>query len=228
MITLTLVIVHNRYSISTANHNFWHGRRECYDCGMSYKKDTTEAVIDGILKFLSIGGVLTAGVLAPNSIAIFGKPLDKLLNKFDKRQRERELRRVLHYMKQRGLVSYKPRDYENGIILTDAGRKRIEKSTYANLSIPAPKKWDKKWRIVFFDIPEAQSSKRKALTQKLRLIGYRQLQLSIWIHPFPSRAEIEAIAERNNIRRYLTYVEVESIDGEASLLKLFDNLLKQS
>lgn len=195
---------------------------------MGYKKETTEAVIDGILKFLAIGGVLTTGLIAPNSIMIFGKTLDRLLDRLEKRQKDRELRRVLHYMKQRGLIKYRPRDYENGIILTEAGKKRIEKSKYSNLSIPVPEKWDKKWRIIFFDVPETQNTKRKALTHKLHLIGYRQLQLSIWIHPFPSRAEIEMIAEKNEVRRYLTYIEVESIDGKASLLSLFSDLLKQS
>ena len=108
---------------------------------------------------------------------------------------------VLQYMKPLGLI---PRDrhketikrsrdrlvktgllkYENELIyITKKGETRL-----ALLEIKEkpkkPKKWDGKWRMLIFDIPE----KRKSLREKIRLtlsdIGFVNLQDSVWIYPY--------------------------------------------
>lgn len=45
------------------------------------------------------------------------------------------------------------------------------------------RQWDGKWRIFLFDIPEAQSSKRRQLTRALAMAGCGRLQGSAWIAP---------------------------------------------
>lgn len=190
------------------------------------RKDTTQAVMDGLLQFLLAGGTISAALVAPNAVQLFGKPLDKLYKNLDKRSRERELRRVIYYMKQRGLIHYKPDDYEHGIKLTKAGKKYMKRQDFGSLSIEKPAKWDNMWRLVFFDIPESQRSKRQSLTYKLRTLGFRQLQYSIWVHPFPCRAEIEAITAVIGVRRFVTYVEINHIDNDKELRAKFTNLLK--
>lgn len=192
------------------------------------RKETTQVFIDGILRFLAMGGFLTTALVLPNSVQLFDKPLDKLFDTLDDRSRKREMRRVMHYMKQRGLIAYHSSDYENGIILTKAGKQRLEQRSFETLTIAKPLKWDRYWRLVFFDIPERQKSKRNSLTLKLRMLGCQQLQKSIWIHPFPCRAEIEAITEVFGIRRFVTYVEISEIDGDRQLRNRFKTTLGTS
>lgn len=187
--------------------------------------DTTAAIIDGVSKFLLMGGFLTTALLAPNAVQILDKPSRKLLAKLDHRQQERELRRVVHYMKTAGLIRYTTWDYEHGIKLTDKGKQRLEQRSYDMLHISPPATWDKQWRLVFFDIPEIYKSKRNAFDGKLKLLGFKQLQISIWIHPFPSRAEIEAVCETLGIRSFVTYVEISHIDAESALRRRFKHLL---
>lgn len=189
------------------------------------EKDRVSAVVDGLLKFIAGGGFVTTALLAPNAVQIFDKPLAKFINGLDKRARERELRRIAHYMKQKGLIAYTPRDYENGIKLTKAGKERLKKRDFDQLSVPVPRKWDKQWRLVFFDIPIQEDKKRYAWTLKLRQLGFQTLQKSIWVYPFPSRPEIEAIAETLGVRKYVTYVEVSRIDGEKLLKARFKHIL---
>lgn len=169
---------------------------------------------------------MTTALIMPNSGLIFDKPLAKLLKQLDKRQAERELRRVIYYMKQRGLLKYEARDYKHGLILTKKGKQRLKRSNFSALTIPRPKSWDKMWRLVFFDIPEKEKQKRNALNLKLKQLGFQQLQISIWVHPYPCRAEIEAVCENIGIRRYVTYVEVAHIDSANKLHKRFDHLFK--
>jgi DNA-binding transcriptional regulator PaaX len=187
--------------------------------------DTTSAVMDALLKLLAGGSFITIGLAAPNAIQALDKPMAALFNKLDERSRARETRRILYYMKQRGLISYKPRDYQHGIQLTAAGKRRLENNRFKNLAIPAPAHWDHKWRLVFFDIPEQQRSQRNRLVAKLRGLGFQQLQRSIWVHPFPCRAEIEVAVEAFGVRRFVTYVELLEIDNKQELEKRLKNLL---
>lgn len=190
-------------------------------------KDNTAAVIDGIIKFVAFGGFISTALVLQNSAQMFEKPLDKMFNTLDKRQQERELRRIVYYMKQKGLIRYQAGDYEHGITLTKEGEQRLKKVNFSDLHIPRPKKWDKKWRLVFFDIPETSKIKRDSLTFKLKDLGFKMLQQSIWVHPFPCRPEIEMVGEFLGIRRYISYVEINQIDSENNLRKRFKQLIEQ-
>jgi phenylacetic acid degradation operon negative regulatory protein len=44
-------------------------------------------------------------------------------------------------------------------------------------------KWDRKWRLFLFDIPESERSKRRRLTRALAAAGCGCLQGSVWIAP---------------------------------------------
>lgn len=189
-------------------------------------KESTQAIIDGILRFVAAGGFVAAAMVAPNSPKIFEKPLDMIMNTLDKRAQSREINRVLRYMKQRGLIQYQSNDYENGIVLTKTGKEQLRKRDFETLSIQKPTKWDNKWRLVFFDIPEQTRDRRVLLTQKLRLLGFQKLQQSIWVHPFPCRDVIEAVTETIDIRKFVTYIEISEIDGDKHLRERFKFLMR--
>ncbi|MDZ7744484.1 MAG: hypothetical protein U5K77_01860 [Candidatus Saccharibacteria bacterium] len=188
-------------------------------------KDTTSAIVDGLLRFVAAGGMISIAFLSPLALPAVDKPTRKMLEKLDERERERELRRVVYYMKQRGLIRLTAEDYEHGLQITRRGRKRLQKANYDNVSIPTPDTWDKCWRLVLFDIPVDKNRARRSLTIKLRELGFKQLQKSIWIHPFPCRHEIEVVATTLGVRRYITYLEVSHIDAEKKLRSRFKHLL---
>ena len=186
-------------------------------------RQRTAAIIDGLLKFVLLGGTISVTLLAPNVLVALDKPLQKILKKLDARQQERELKRVLHYMKRKQLIT--TADYAHGIKVTAKGKKRAKKAVFADLRISPPKHWDKHWRIIFFDIPESRRYARVELTRKLRSLGFRQLQRSTWVHPFPCRQEIEAVATTYKVQRYLSYIETSHIDNQRALRKVFSSLL---
>jgi hypothetical protein len=192
---------------------------------MAYSKRTSE-IIDGLLRFLAIGGLLATTVLAPGALQVFDKPLARYFNKLDKKARDKEYSQLLGYMKKRGLIDYEF-NYQhksfNGIKLTATGVQRAKRAELERLAIPKPSKWDKKWRIVFFDIPEKHKQARNHLSKKLKDIGFMQLQKSVWIHPFPCRDEIATIAEQYEIRDYVTFVETDAIDSHDKLLEAFSS-----
>lgn len=51
-------------------------------------------------------------------------------------------------------------------------------------------KWDGRWRILIFDIPEKTRLKRDYLRQKLYALGFGHLQKSVWVSPFDITREV--------------------------------------
>jgi len=84
--------------------------------------------------------------------------------------------------------------------------------------------WDRKWRIVTFDIPEKIKKVREALRFHLKNLGFKELHRSVFVFPYECQKEIEYIVEFYNARRFIRYVEAYYIDNELDLKHKFDLL----
>jgi phenylacetic acid degradation operon negative regulatory protein len=58
------------------------------------------------------------------------------------------------------------------------------------------RRWDGKWRLVLFDVPQRNASHRARLRRSLALRGFGYLQNSVWITPHPFTNEREAMGTR--------------------------------
>lgn len=67
------------------------------------------------------------------------------------------------------------------IRLTSQGTKRIARD-FPLLSLQK-RKWDKKWRVVIFDIEEVNRSVRDRLRKKLKELGFGMIQKSVFVSP---------------------------------------------
>lgn len=182
------------------------------------KRDVTSSVIDTVLKIAVMGGVITTAMAAPNMIQALEKPLDKFLRHMDKRQRERELRRIISYMKTSKLIEG---SYQHGLQITAKGRQRLQSRNLAKLQVQPQDCWDGMWRLVLYDIPESHKYGRNALTAKLNKLGFYQLQRSAWLHTFPCRDVIEEVTAHYKIDNYVSYLEILSVDNQTSIVEGF-------
>ncbi len=180
----------------------------------------SSAIIDGILRLLATSGALSVAILLPGMAQVLEKPTLKFLDRLDERSQERELLRILVYMKKQKLVDSE-RGYDHGIVITTRGLKRLQSSGLGQLKLVQPKKWDKKWRLVLFDIPERLKKGRDALTRKLKTLGFHQLQRSVWIHPYPCKEEIGIVSTAYDVARYVSYIETDHIDQQHKLVQKF-------
>ncbi len=81
--------------------------------------------------------------------------------------------------------------------------------------------WDGKWRMVAFDIPEKARQGRDALRQRLRKIGFTELQKSVLITPYKCRQEIIKLVMFFRVEKYVRFGELDYIDNEDYFKKLF-------
>jgi len=178
------------------------------------KHTNTSKMIDDIIRF----GVTTAAIgsvlVLPGIAIALDKPLASLFKRLDKRERQRELKRIVYYMKEQNYLSG---DYLHGLQITDKARQRLLRRD--GLKIQPQEIWDKKWRIIIYDIPEKHKNSRNQLTHFMRTSGFYQLQKSAWITPFPCRDVIEALTARLHIDQYVTYFESTHLDNEQALLE---------
>ena len=69
-------------------------------------------------------------------------------------------------------------------------------------------KWDGRWRLVMFDIPESKRDIRDRLRRALSNLGLGILQASVWISPNDIKNEISEIAKRLDVGTNLKFFEV--------------------
>ena len=135
--------------------------------------------------------------------------------KFSKRERDRKISDVFYYLKRSGYVRMWPTGKDFKVLLTKLGRKRLKELDFDTLAIKPPKSWDGKWWQVAADIPTKKyKSAADSLRRKSKDLGFFPLQRTLWFYPYDPRVEVEYIANRFNIGRFVTVMEVSRLDRD--------------
>lgn len=132
------------------------------------------------------------------------------------------LYRAIRRLYESKLIGY--RQHQDGsveIVLSRGGKPVALRYQLDEMRIPEPGRWDRKWRVVIFDIPERHRRLRDALRPRLRQIGMLELQKSVFIHPFECRNEVEFIVEFYDARPYVRFLEAVFVDNELHLKRRF-------
>lgn len=168
-----------------------------------------------ILQALGVA-VLVGGVMVFPGMALALDWLDKLDR--DKHQ----TRRAYYNLKKRGMIKLQKQGDRVRILLTGKGKNRLLSYQIQDLEIRRPPKWDGRWRLVMFDVPEAQRSSRDLIRAKLRRLGFLSVQKSVYIHPYACDELIEALRTHYRLRSGELYVfEARVLEGEEVLKKQF-------
>lgn len=105
------------------------------------------------------------------------------------------------------------KDYEGSILvsLTEKGILRAINYKFRRLA-NKKKKWDGKWRMVAFDIPNSCRKGRNALRYRLKTAGFYELQESIFLYPHDCKREIDAIVKLFKLEKYVRFGLLDYID----------------
>lgn len=158
-----------------------------------FRKPKSEIVKD-ILYWLLVSGAVCIAATSP----YFGINLMRGVKKWLKYRKTYAKKRITDTFKRlerQGCIEIERKGYQIYIRLTEKGKKMAGWLQIDALKIKKPKKWDKKWRIVIFDISQLKKFYREAFRGKLKELGFYPLQKSVWIFPFECRDEIELLRE---------------------------------
>ena len=126
----------------------------------------------------------------------------------------KRLRQIVKRLADQEVISFKQKGEETVVKITEKGKQKILRFNIDNLQIKQPRKWDGKWRIVIFDIPEYKKKAREALRWKLKELGFYQLQKSAFLYPFECKDEITFITANYEIKNDTKYIVAEEIEEE--------------
>jgi len=133
--------------------------------------------------------------------------------------KESTIRSSFYRLRKQGLLYKDPK--KKIYYLTDKGKKMALniKSRYIASAKPL---WDKKFRIVFFDIPESKKGWRNAIRRELAVAQFHQLQKSVYIGKHPLPEDFYRDLERNNLLRYIFLLTVGDIDRPYEVLEILE------
>jgi hypothetical protein len=131
--------------------------------------------------------------------------------------------KIVKEFREERLVNYIEK--KNGsveMVISEKGKRIVLEFDIDNIKIAKPVRWDKKWRIVMFDIPEKRRTERNILRNKLKDIGFREIQKSVFVHPYPCLNEINFITEYFQLRKFVRFGEMNTLSNEGELKLKFE------
>lgn len=180
-----------------------------------------------LLMFIGIGAISIVGATLPGLVKMIGL-FNRDGRKFKKKYPREKVRRSLSYLKHKKLIEIiKEKNGKLLVKLTNKGKNRLAEYSIDTVGIKKPEKWDGKWRILMFDIPvhpNRYNYARNALRNKVKELGFCQIQKSVWVYPYECEDELLFIAEMFKVQNYIEIMTAEKILHEESLRKKFSFL----
>lgn len=162
-----------------------------------------------VLTTIATAGLLGVALVAPNALAT----LRKLGVDITGRKRE-SVDNARRKLVNDGLLAY---DEKRRLYVTKKGEKKLNIFARRDCKIDKPKKWDKKWRVLIFDIPENRKSMREKVRRTLLEIGFVRLQDSVWVYPYDCEDFIVLLKTDFMIGKDLLYMVVDMIENDKEL-----------
>lgn len=115
------------------------------------------------------------------------------------------------------------RGKDETVTLTSIGRAMVLKeAAILNSKRRRGMKWDGKWRIVSFDVPQEFKTARDALRHLLRRAGFLQVQKSLYVHPYPCNELVKLLREDRRLASFTFVCTTDSVTAEVMWRRKFD------
>jgi len=187
---------------------------------MKYKyyftKPRSEIVKD-ILSLILTGGAIAIASTSPYFVTNF-------FNSFAnwKKHKKRTVSDAFHRLEKQGCIEITKKNHQIYIHLTEQGRKMAGWLQIDALKIKNPQKWDRKWRMVIFDIAHLKKKYRDAFRGKLKELGFYPLQKSVWVHPYECKDEVDLLRDFFGLtKKEVQLIVTEDIEQDEHLLQYF-------
>jgi len=176
------------------------------------KRDIQRAVLTAV----GTAGLLASIAVAPNAM--------RLLEWTGALSRLRyRTKTVLGRLKQKGEIEFIKEDGGTFVRLTKRGEKSLAMvQETMRITNHRPRKWDRRYRLVMFDVPEKRKRTRDLLRREMREVGFLRVQDSAWLYPYDCEEFVALLKADLHIGKDVLYAVVEEIDNDTWIRKHFD------
>ena len=165
-----------------------------------------------ILSAIKTAGVLSIALIAPNVVGAMAK-----LGLLPSKRQSGVVRRSCDRLVDSGLLEWQG----NRLRLTPKGDAALRSFEVHEFSRTRPRSWDRKWRVLVFDIPERRKALRDKIRNTLNVIGFVRLQDSVWVYPYDCEDLMTLLKADFKVGRDMLYMVVYALEGDALLRKRF-------
>lgn len=168
-----------------------------------------------VLVSVGIAGGLAIALVAPNLFQVarmFGFKITRLHDKS---------RTAVARLIEKGYMTQESIDGKDVLVLSKKGEDVLETLDQHTTKRQKPKRWDKRWRLVVFDIPEKRRKTRNKLRNVIVSAGFIKVQDSVWVYPYDSEDLIALLKTDLRLGREVLYAVVEKIENDAWLRRHF-------
>lgn len=144
--------------------------------------------------------------------------LIRLLKEFG--HNEQSVRAAISRMNKQGWVTSKKIGNKSHYFLTERGAVRMEEAAKRIFKL-SPDKWDGKWRLFIYSIPEEKRAIRDELRKELVWSGFGTMANSCWVSPNELTKEVYALMDKYEIRPYVHFFAAQ-YDGPHENKKLVE------
>ncbi len=128
----------------------------------------------------------------------------------------RQLTTAVYELKRRNLIEKK--NYEGSILVSLSQKGMLRAINYKFRMLDNKKeKWDGRWRMVAFDVPNTCRKGRNALRYRLKMGGFYELQESIFLYPYDCKNEIDILLKLFKLEKYVRFGLLDFIDIQDKL-----------
>ena len=181
-------------------------------------KKSKQEISKEVLIWLLYAGAITLAATSPYF-------MPSLLKRYVRwrKYKNKKIYDAFYRFKKQGLINIEKSNHQVYISLTERGKEKAGKYQIDDLFIKKQKKWDNKWRIIIFDIPENSKIKREAFRGKIKELGFYPLQKSVWIYPYPCQKELKLLQDFFNFPvKNFRLIEANNIGDDGFLRKHFN------
>jgi DNA-binding transcriptional regulator PaaX len=165
-----------------------------------------------ILSTVAVAGAVGIAAVAPQALGAMAQ-LGLVPAKRQKEFINNSRSRLVH----KGLLAY-----SDGLLrLTPRGEKVLQALEVRDFQLKKPKRWDGKWRVLIFDIPERRKGTREQVRRTLLRIGFTRLQDSVWVYPYDCEDLITFLKADFHIGKDVLYMVVDALENDQSLKRHF-------
>ena len=112
------------------------------------------------------------------------------------------VRAAISRMNKQGWIQSRKEGNKSYYFLTERGESRIEEAANRIFKLQ-PLKWDGRWRMLMYSIPEVKRSVRDELRKELVWSGFGSMANSCWISPNNLEKELNVIIEKYDIKPHV-------------------------
>jgi len=168
-----------------------------------------------VLESVKLAGLLSIGLVAPNVIGAMKK-----LGFITNRRQNEIVRSSASKLVKKGLLEYNNGRYE----LTKTGERKLRRWELEEYRLEKPHKWDKKWRVIIFDIPENKRKVRDQVRNMFITAGLYRLQDSVWVYPYDCEDILGLVKTDLGVGKDILYMIVDEIENDKHLRETFSLL----